>query len=103
MSGARAFASLNIKVETRNFTGPKIAIEYLLDREITVHYFKVEPSNYGKPGTQRVRMQITLGDAKYIVFTNSTTLKEQIEKVGNDNMPITTTIKRQADKSFLFT
>ena len=51
----------------------------------------------------RLTLQITVGGIKYILWTNSDKLKEQIQKAGTDCVPFTTTIVKKEDKSFLFT
>ena len=103
MSGTRAFASLNITVESKAFVGPKISIDHILSHEITVHDYKIDDSKFGAPGTKRLFLQISFNNVKYVVFTNSGKLKEQIQKAGPDSLPFATTIVKKEDKSFLFT
>lgn len=81
------------------FIGEKIKISKVLNKEIKVLAFQVNKSKIEKDGFY-IQMQIEVDDERKVLFTNSSVLKDQLEKY-KDNLPfITTTI--QPKKYFSF-
>lgn len=85
------FKDFNISPVIKNFTGDKIAIKRLFNREIKVLDYKIEPSKQ-KENTQLLTLQIEFQNEKRVVFTGSTILIQQIESVPKNGIPFTTTI-----------
>ncbi len=85
------FKDLNITPEIKNFTGDKISIKRLFNKEIQVLDFKIEPSKQ-KENTELLTLQINYQNEKRIVFTGSTILIQMITKVPKDSFPFTTII-----------
>ena len=96
-----SFKDFNISNERQTFIGTKLEIEQILNREITVHNHKIEPSKF-KPGKMCLYMQISVEGRKHVVFTGSTYLQEDIEKIPKTGFPFTTTIVKDG-KSLMFT
>lgn len=98
------FNSFNITVTARGFEGDKIKMSKILNREIEVHDFKIEPSKvFQDRGTgQCLHLQIAINGDKHIVFTSATALIEAIQKVPKDGFPFKTVIKQDGER-FLFT
>ena len=85
----KSFRELNIKSETRGFTGDKIKIKKILNVPISVLDFKIEDSKFdGKC----LHLQIQMGETKYVVFTGSKNLMDAIGQVNKTDFPFTTTI-----------
>lgn len=90
------FKDFDIKPKINAFVGDKIQAKKLLNVEIKVLGFKIEPSKQ-KPGTELLTIQIEKSGDRRIVFTGSTVLIDQIRRVPNTNFPFITTIKGDND------
>jgi hypothetical protein len=98
-----AFKDFQITSSQKAFTGDKIKIDRILNREIVVHDYKVETSRYTDKGNGKcLFLQIELNLTKHVVFTGSSGLMSQIEKVSRDKLPFKTTIVRE-NEMFQFT
>lgn len=91
----KKFSEFNITITNNVFTGDKIKITKVLNREITVHAFKLEPSKHFK--NECLHLQIELKEEKYVLFTGSTKLIEQIKQVPVDAYPFQTTIINEGE------
>lgn len=90
-----SFKDFGIKASEQKFTGEKIKLERILNREITIHEFKIGPSNFdGK----RLDMQISVGTEKRVFWTASGVLMDMIEKVPPEGFPFITTIVKDNDR-----
>ena len=88
-----AFKDLGIKAETEAFSGDKIKISRLLNREITVKRFKIVESKFNDKGNgKRLDMQIEIDGKEHICWTSSIILQATIKQVPADSFPFTTTI-----------
>lgn len=93
------FADLNIKPSQPAFVGDKIKIDRVLNREITISRFKIEPSKYPEKGNgMRLVMQVKIGTEDKIIFTGSTVLQEMIQEIPKDKFPVVTTIQKDNDR-----
>jgi len=90
------FKDFNITTNGKGFEGDKIKTDRLLNREITVHAFKIVDSIVDK-GKKRLDMQISIGDTKHVVFTGAKDLMEKIQMVPEDKFPFKTTIIKEND------
>ncbi len=87
------FSDFDITIETPNFIGEKIKVAQILNREITIHDFKVGPSKFPKPNNDKcLSLQISLQETKRVVFTSSVGLLNLIQSVSKDKFPFTTTV-----------
>jgi hypothetical protein len=91
----KQFKDFGIKVQSKAFQGDKIKIERLLNREITVHEYRIENSKFNG---KCLWLQISLGDMKYVVFTGSLVLMDTIEQVPKENFPFLTTIIKDNER-----
>lgn len=97
----KKFKDLGIQAQENNqFTGEKIKMSKILNREITVHHFKIEPSKFNKG--KCLFMQISLNKTKHVVFTGSNYLMDIISKIAEKDFPFTTTIVEDNER-FNFT
>jgi hypothetical protein len=96
----KRFADLGIKTpELKSFIGDKIPMKKLIGKEITIHDYKTVPSKF--EGI-RLDLQITFNNEKRITWTSSTGLRETIEQIPKDMLPITTTVIEDNER-FIFT
>ena len=87
------------KTVQQNFTGNKIKISKILNKEVIVYAFKIEKSKFDG---DCLHLQIGIGDTKYVVFTGAKKLMEMIQKVAPEDFPFKTTIIEE-NESFEFT
>lgn len=87
----KRFNEFNIKPTSNFLMGEKINIKKILNREITVHEFKVAESKYGE-GKKCLHLQISLNGTKHVVFIGSKNLIETIQQVSTSDFPFITTI-----------
>ena len=90
------FKDFGIEAIKKPFAGDKINIEKLLNREIKVIAFRIEPSTK-KPGTEFLTLSFTLNDEPHIIFSGSKNLMEQISRVPADGFPFKTTIIKDSN------
>ena len=87
------FKDFGISIVTKVFTGDKIKISRVLNREITVHDYKIEESKFTESGNGKcLYLQISIGDVKHVLFSGSQYLMQQIQLVPAEGFPFTTTI-----------
>ena len=98
------FGQFDVKVNTQCFVGDKTRIQKVLNKEIIVHAYKLEPSKHVKDkGTgQCLHLQISFDDEKRIMFTSAIGMIEAIQQIPKDQFPFTTIIKEE-DKRLYFT
>lgn len=81
--------------------GEKTTIEDILNKEITILSYKIKDSQYKKTNLEKyLHLQIQLDNVKYILFTGSIVLIDQMEKY-KDEIPFTTRIVK-IDKYYTF-
>jgi len=90
------FKDLGIKPQIKHFVGDKIKVKNILNNQITVIDYKIEPSKQ-KENTELLTLQILKGTDQRIVFTGSKVLIDQITRVPKDKFPLVTTIKGDND------
>ncbi|AWW32154.1 hypothetical protein DN752_19530 [Echinicola strongylocentroti] len=98
---AQRFSDFGIKSPSQVFTGDKVKIFRILNREIQVCDYRIEPSKYSEGG-KCLYLQIDVEGVKSVVFTGSNHLIQQIEMVPKTGFPFNTTII-QEDQRFEFT
>lgn len=91
---SKKFSDFGIKPTLTHFVGDKMKISKILNREIQILDFSLQPSNYN--GT-RMTLQFELNGEKHILFTGSTVLMEMIEKVPKTEFPFLTTIVQEGE------
>lgn len=90
------FKDFGIKTESNSFTGDKIKISKILNRQITVHNYKIEDSKHN--AGKCLNLQIELNGTKHVVFTGSVVLADQIIKIPEDGLPFSTIIVEENDR-----
>lgn len=88
----KKFSDLGIKTVTKHFTGDKIKIQRILNKEITVINYQISPSQIKGNYAQ---IQIELSGTKHVIFTGSTVLIDTLEQVDKNDFPFTATIVQE--------
>lgn len=94
----KRFKDFEIKQSIQNLQGDKIKINKILNREITVHDYRIEDSKYGNGNTKCLYLQISIGENKHVVFTGSKNLIETIQQVNREDFPFITTIVKENER-----
>lgn len=81
--------------------GEKIKLVNILNKEILIVGYKIKTSQFQKTNSNKyLLLQFVSENKKYVAFTGSSVLADQIEKY-KDEIPFTTTIVK-IDKYFTF-
>ena len=94
----KRFSDFKIKTRAAGFTGDSIKITRILNKEITVIDYKIEPSNFNG---NRLTLQIEMNGTKHIIWTGSAYLLAAIEQIPKPEFPFKTTIIEE-DEKYLF-
>jgi hypothetical protein len=98
-----AFKDLGIKPAEKGFTGDKIKMSKVLNKEIKVEAYKIEPSKFKEKGNGKLlTLQILVDEKQHIIMTGSIYLQDAIVQVPKDKFPFTTTIVEEMER-FEFT
>lgn len=89
------FSDFGIKVALPAFTGDKVKIDRVLNREIIVHDFKIEISKFKG---NCLYLQIEFNNVRHVLFTGSKALMDAIEQVDKSGFPFTTTIVKENER-----
>ena len=90
------FKDFDIKAEINSFTGDKIKIDKVLNKEIKILGFKIEDSKI-KLGTKLLTLHITKSEENHVIFTGAKLLMEQIIQVQKEKFPFNTTIVKESE------
>lgn len=91
-----SFRDLNIQDEATAFTGAKVGIDVILNKEIIIHDYLIKESRYKEKGNGKcLYLQIELNGEKRVLFTGSGRLMQTIEKIDKSKLPIKTTIIKE--------
>lgn len=101
----KEFKALGVKPpESKALIGPRIDINKLFGREITVLYVNIEPSKLpGKEGEKCLYIQITVNGAPHVLFSGSRYLLEQAKQIPPEGYPFRTIIMKGDNDSHQFT
>ncbi len=89
------FKDFGIEPTQINFTGDKIKLQRILNKEIIVIDFKIEPSKFTEKGNGKcLYIQIEISETKHILFTGSANLMNMIERVPKESFPFKTTLQQ---------
>ncbi len=94
----KQFKDFGITTPPAVLQGKKIPIEEVLNLEIVVYSFDIQPSKWGG---KCLYLQISLEGVKRVVFTTGKALIGDIQKVPTDGFPFQTTVIKD-DKRYLF-
>ncbi len=86
----KSFKDFNIKPEITSLVGDKIKIDRVLNREIVVTNYKVEPSKH-RENTLCLHLEFQMRGNNHVLFTSGLILIQMIEKVPKGDFPFKTT------------
>lgn len=89
------FSDFNIEPVLNSFVGDSLLIDEIINLPITIIDFVIEDSTK-KIGTKRLKIQLEKNGKKFIHFSGSMILRQQIEKVKKEDFPFKTTIVRES-------
>jgi hypothetical protein len=93
----KRFSQFDIK-SGDSFTGDKIKIDKVLNREITVIKHKIEDSKFPKNKSGKcLHLQIELAGTSLVIFSGSDFLMNQIRQIEEDDFPFISTIIKSND------
>lgn len=96
----KSFKELGLQMPEEGFVGEKIAMTKILNKQIVVHKFKIDPSKHNEGNY--MKMQISIDSNKRVVFTGGSILMDLIQKIDEKDFPFTTTIVEE-DERYIFT
>jgi len=96
----KKFKDFGIKPAIKNFTGDKIKMSKILNKEIVVHDFRIEDSKcYQDRGLGKcLHMQISLNEVKHVIFTSARGLIDAIQQIPVSEFPFTATIIEENER-----
>lgn len=74
MKEIKKFSQLGIRLINNGFEGEKIKIERVLNREVIIHDFKIEPSKFPDKNEKCLHMQISVDNQKRVIFCTGVAL-----------------------------
>lgn len=93
----KKFKDFNIKSKNDNFSGEKIKINKILDKEIIVENYKINASKI-RIGTEYLSIKIKFSEEDRVLFSGSKNLIEMIKQVNEKDFPFLTTIIKQGER-----
>lgn len=99
----KRFSEFDIAHNSNSMVGEKIKISKVMNREIVVHSYRIEDSKYPKNKSGKcLYLQIELDNVKWVIFTGSDVLIDQIKQIDDGDFPFLTTIIKN-NEHFEFT
>jgi len=104
MNQITQFKDLGIKAEKKQqFTGTKIALEYIVGQDIEIHDYEIKDSKFKDKGNgKRLDMQITINGIRHVTWTGSVILMDMIQQIPKEAFPVATKIKKE-NRGYEFT
>lgn len=99
----KKFKDLGVKPIQPAFIGKSIEIGEILNQNIIVHHYSIDPSKFPDKGNGlRLTMQIEYEGKKRVIFTGSVVLQTLIRQIPDADFPFETIIKKN-EKRYEFT
>ena len=89
----KTFSQFKIQA-TNKFTGTKLQVDDLLNSEIIIHDYKIEPSKQ-KEGTSCLHLQIQKDEKMHVFFTGSMNLMDIIKQISKEDFPFKATLVKE--------
>lgn len=100
----KQFKNFGIKSPEVTFSGEKIKIDKILNRQIEVHGFKIEKSKFPDTGKgDCLFLQIKFNGDFRMLFTGSVNLMKLIKEVKEEDFPFHATIVKDSSDRYEFT
>jgi hypothetical protein len=100
----KKFSDFGIKTPSKAFTGTKVEMDMILNKDIAVHDFRIVDSKFSKENANGkcLHLQIAIGTVFHVVFTGSVALMDQIQQVPKEEFPFEAKITKE-NKRLQFT
>jgi hypothetical protein len=98
----KKFSELNITQPEQSFTGEKIKLYNLLNREIIINDYRIVDSKFKNSNTQRLDIDLQLDNLTRLTWTGSKRLIDTITQIEKTDLPFSTTIVKEGE-SYKFT
>jgi hypothetical protein len=92
----KRFKDFNIKSKNDNFSGEKVKINKILDKEIIIENFKINPSKI-RIGTEFLIIKIIFLEEERIIISGSKNLIQMIQEVKKEDFPFLATITKKGE------
>lgn len=96
------FGEFNITPQTKGLIGDKIGINQVLNMNIVVEKFLINPSNYKEKGP-RLDLQLLFKGIRRVLFISSKGLIDMIKRVPEDGFPFRAKIVKDDSGLIVFT
>lgn len=93
----KKFKDFNIKSKNDNFSGEKIKINKILDKEIIIENYKINASKI-RIGTEYLSIKIKFLEEDRVLFSGSKNLIEMIKQVNEKDFLFLATIIKQGER-----
>lgn len=101
MENLKQFKDFGIKITSSAFVGDKVSADWVLNKKITVHDFKIENSKFHE-NKKCLYLQVSIEGKKHVLFSGYSSLMETIQQVPKNEFPFEVTIIKE-DKKLQFT
>jgi hypothetical protein len=99
----KQFTDLNIAPPEKGFSGDRIKMKKILNRQIVVHRYRIVPSKYQDEGSgKRLDLQIEIDGQMQVTWCGSVTLMETVKKIPESEFPFTTIITTDESDRYIF-
>lgn len=93
----KKFSDLNIIQPEQPFSGEKIKLYNILNREITVINFRIVASKFNNSESQRLDIELEIDNVKRITWTGSRRLVDTMKQVNPTDLPFQTIIVKEGE------
>lgn len=95
----KQFKDFGIKATSKSFSGDKVNMWSILNKQVTVIDYKIEPSKFNEKGNgKRLHLQLQIDGKLCIAFTGSVVLQEMISQIQKDSFPFSTVIVKETGR-----
>ncbi|MFZ4705421.1 MAG: hypothetical protein ACOYMF_05375 [Bacteroidales bacterium] len=93
----KKFGDLNIIQPNQPFSGEKIKLYNILNREIIITDFRIVASKFNNSDSQRLDLEIELDNVKRITWTGSKRLIDTMNQISKEDLPFQTIIVKDGE------
>jgi len=94
----RKFSELGISPPDLAFTGEKIKMTKILNKEVILCDYKITDTKYPKNKSGKcLHIQIEIENVKFVLFTGSDILITMVQEIKKDDLPLLVTIIQQGE------
>lgn len=95
MKEMKSFSQLGIQQINNGFEGEKIKIERVLNKQVVILDFKIEPSKFPDKNEKCLHLQISVDNQKRVIFCTGVALQTALKQIPKEEFPFSTTIVKE--------